>query len=429
MEANRLLAIAVVVSIAGSACTAGPSAPPSPSPSAREVRWAEDVAYLVDRIESVHPDPDHSVSGSDLHEAANALVAELPDLDDDEVLVGLMRLLALVGSGGGDGHMGLWPPDNPQAVRRFPIRVWQFPEGQFVTAARAPNEDLVGSRIVSVDGLPIEEVLRRLDPIVPHDNASNLRDARTVFLTSAEVLSGLGIARDPATMELEVASPEGARRTATVHAVDAATYADWVGGWELLLPERPGLGFLRDAADPFRLDYVRPSRALVVRYNVVEETSSSPAGEIEAAIRDRRVDRVVLDLRSNGGGEAGGYRDLLRLLTSRAVDRAGPLFVLIGRLTFSGAASLAVLLERRAADAVFVGEATGGAPNLWADPVTVTLPNSRLNVLIPDAYFGIGGPGDLRSAIEPDLSVPLTASDYFSGHDPVLERALAEPAS
>ena len=426
--AARVLAIALALTVTGSACTAGEAAAPRPSPSARESRWAQDVAYLVDRIESVHPDPDHSVSEADLREAANALVVELPSLGDDEVLVGLMRLLALVGSGGGDGHMGLWPPDNPQAVRRFPIRVWQFPEGLFVTAARPPNEDLVGSRIVSVDGLLIEEVLRRLDPIVPHDNASNLRDARSVFLTSAEVLSGLGIARDPATMEMEVASPEGDRRTATVRAVDAATYADWVGGWELLLPERPGLGFLRDAADPYRLEYVRPSRALVVRYNVVEETSSSLAAAIGAAMDDRRVDRVVLDLRSNGGGEAGGYRDLLRLLASPAVDRAGALFVLIGRLTFSAGASLSVLLERHAADAVFVGEATGGAPNFWADPLTVTLPNSRLNVLIPDAYFGIGGPGDSRSAVEPDLAVPLTASDYFSGHDPVLERALSATA-
>ncbi len=137
-----MLAIALALTVTGSACTAGEAAAPRPTPSARESRWAEDVAYLVDRIESVHPDPDHSVSEADLREAANALVVELPSLGDDEVLVGLMRLLALVGSGGGDGHMGLWPPDNPQAVRRFPIRVWQFPEGLFVTAARPPNEDL-----------------------------------------------------------------------------------------------------------------------------------------------------------------------------------------------------------------------------------------------------------------------------------------------
>ncbi len=87
--------------------------------------------------------------------------------------------------------------------------------------------------------MPIDQVFRRLDPVVPRDNASNLRDARTVFLTSAEVLDGIGIAGDPLTMTLGVESPDGTRRTATIDAVDAEAFADWVGGWELLLPQRP----------------------------------------------------------------------------------------------------------------------------------------------------------------------------------------------
>ena len=85
----------------------------------------------------------------------------------------------------------------------------------------ATNEHLVGSKVLSVDGVPIDQVFRRLDPVVPRDNASNLRDARTVFLTSAEVLDGIGIAGDLLTMTLGVESPDGTRRTATIDAVDA----------------------------------------------------------------------------------------------------------------------------------------------------------------------------------------------------------------
>ena len=88
----------------------------------------------------------------------------------------------------------------------------------------------------------------------------------------------------------------------------------------------------------------------------------------------------MLDLRNNGGGEAGGYRDLLRFLAGPEINRPGRLFVLIGRLTFSAGTSLAVLLERRATNATFIGEDSGGAPNFWADPEAVTLPNSGLHV-------------------------------------------------
>jgi C-terminal processing protease CtpA/Prc len=166
---------------------------------------------------------------------------------------------------------------------------------------------------------------------------------------------------------------------------------------------------------------VAPSRALVVCYQHVMESSTELVEAIRAAMRERPVDRILLDLRVNGGGEAGGYRELLRFLASAGVR----LEVLIGRLTFSAGTSLVVLLQRQVPGVELVGEPTGGAPNLWADPETVTLPSSRLNVLVASRYFGIGGPDDERLAVGPDLAVPFTAEDYFAGRDPVLEAALA----
>ena len=430
---RRTLGLMISMVLAVTACTAdgnpastsasAPSASPTPALT-REELWTEDIDYLVGEMEAIHPDLFHGVAQGLFDHAVDELITAVPTLDDDEILVGIMHLVAMISSEGRDGHMGVWPPDNPEAVHRFPIRVWEFADGVFVTAAQ-PNEHLVGAKVVSVDGVPIDQVFRRLDPVVPRDNASNLRDARTVFLTSAEVLDGIGIAGEPLAMTLEVESPDGTRRTATIDAVDADAFSDWVGGWELLLPQRPNLLFLRDPADSFWLEYLSPSHTLYVQYNVVHEHSSQAVNEIQRAMSEHPVDRLVLDLRNNGGGEAGGYRDLLRFLTDPEIDRPGRLFVLIGRLTFSAGTSLAVLLERRAAHAVFFGEDSGGAPNFWADPETVTLPNSNLRVLIASRYFGIGGPEDTRTAIEPDVAVPFSSSDYFAGRDPVLEAALS----
>jgi hypothetical protein len=395
---------------------------PEPSSSATgPIDWAGDVAFLAGRIEAIHPDPFHGVSKATFEAAVGDLLARLPGLADDEILVGLMELVALVGREGRDGHMGLWPPDNPGAVHRFPIRTWQFPDGLYVTAAEG-HDDLVGSRIVAVDGVPVDEVLELLDPVVPRDNDSNLRDARSVFLSSAEVLDGLGIAGDPLTMTLEVEAPGGTRRTASIDAVGGDAFAEWVGGWELPPPARPGLAFLEDLDREFTLEYVAPSRSLVVRYRHVMESSAELVEAIRHEMHEHAVERIVLDLRVNGGGEAGGYRELLRFLVHGAVDR---LEVLIGRLTFSAGTSLVVLLQRQAPGVVLLGEPTGGAPSFWADPETVTLPSSRLNVLVASRYVGVGGPDDERLAVEPDLPVPFTADDYFAGRDPVLEAALA----
>jgi hypothetical protein len=98
---------------------------------------------------------------------------------------------------------------------------------------------------------------------------------------------------------------------------------------------------------------------------------------------------------------------------------------LIGRLTFSAGASFVAEIERDLPSAALVGEPTGGAPNFWADVAVITLPNSRLRVLISTTYEGYGRPNDPRLAIDPDRAVALSSTDYFSGRDPVLDAALA----
>ena len=59
------------------------------------------------------------------------------------------------------------------------------------------------------------------------------------------------------------------------------------------------------------------------------------------------VDRVVVDLRNNGGGDNRRYGPLLEALRDPRIDRPGRLFVLIGRLTFSAAGNFATDVEAR----------------------------------------------------------------------------------
>ena len=290
------------------------------------------------------------------------------------MLVGVMRLVAMISAHGGDGHMGIWPPDNPDAVHRFPVRLWEFPDGVYVTAARAPNGDLEGARVLKVDGIPIDRVFERLDPVVPRDTPSNLRAARMVFLTSAEVLTGLGIARRR--RHDDARRRDGGRRAALRDdrgggRGDVCGLGRRVGA---VVARTPGARLPpgRAGAVPRRLPRERADarRPLPGRAGTQRQSSSAP---IRAAMRDHAVERIVLDLRNNGGGEAGGFRELLAFL----VDQHVPLVVLVGRLTFSAGSTLALHLERRVPDAVFIGETMGGAPSFWADPDTVTLPVLR----------------------------------------------------
>src|SRR5262245_54170136 len=124
---RRIRLAAAVTLLATVACTGSPgrstqtdrSTAPVPS---RTERWPEDLAYLVERMEAIHPDLYHGVSRATVHGAAQDLVSGAGDLDDEEMLVGVMRLVALISAHGRDGHMGVWPPDNPDLVHRYPLR-------------------------------------------------------------------------------------------------------------------------------------------------------------------------------------------------------------------------------------------------------------------------------------------------------------------
>ena len=100
------------------------------------------------------------------------------------------------------------------------------------------------------------------------------------------------------------------------------------------------------------------------------------ARKLARLVKSRKVRRVVVDVRLNPGGDNHTYAPLLAVLRSKAVNRPGRLVVLISRSTFSAAANFITELDRKT-KAVFVGETSGGAPNLYGDVAPVDLPVGR----------------------------------------------------
>ena len=169
---------------------------------------------------------------------------------------------------------------------------------------------------------------------------------------------------------------------------------------------------------------------MYLQYNEVVRNSGSMsidqlADEIDSTLNNGGTTRLVVDLRYNPGGDDRTYRSLLLVLTTNpALSRRGSLLVLIGRQTFSAAVLLATELDKQT-NAVFIGEPTGGSPNLYANPRPLQLPNSGIVVQVSSKYFEAGGPADHRDAIVPDIAVTTSFDDLLAGRDPVLDAALA----
>ena len=171
-------------------------------------------------------------------------------------------------------------------------------------------------------------------------------------------------------------------------------------------------------------------RTLYVRVREIAEPEGGETLEHFATRLFAHVDsvgdeRLILDLRGNGGGNNYLNQPLVHgLIASRAVNRPGRLFVIVDGGTFSAAVSLAAAVERET-HALFVGEPTGEGPNSCGDPRRVTLPGSGLVVRISALDWQQSDPRDRRPWIAPDLPVSLTFADVLAKRDPALERILA----
>jgi hypothetical protein len=356
-------------------------------------RWQADVRYLVRAMERKHPDLYHAVSREEFGRAARDLEARMPNMNDHERVIGVMRLVALAARER-DGHAGVMFYE--RGFRIYPLRLYQFTDGVFVTHAAPDYAGVVGQRVVAIGGLKVEEALESLDPLMTRDNDTGVKRKAWVHLLVPEFMAHVGARGDEWTFS-------GTRLT--VRPIEYARFS-------AVVPWSPRAAYEKDLGKPFWVEERADGLVFAKLNRVREEAVQGLVAELEG-----RGGRVVLDLRHNDGGDNGTYGPLLELLEQREC------FVIIGRGTFSAAGNLVTEIEKRT-KAVLVGEPTGSSPNQYGDAQVLRLPHSGVGVAIPTRYWVFAEPDDPRLAHEPQLWAELSSKDYFAGVDPAMRAIL-----
>jgi hypothetical protein len=423
----------MVITVLGAACgSAAPSAPsvtasPQTAPATPGATAAggfqADVEAMLEARDTIHPDGWFGMDRGEWIAAADEVATRAETLSDDQRLVELIRLAAMPTWNGRDGHSGIWPFTPDDGTHLYPVRWWRFPEGLVITAARAPYEDLVGARVEAIGGRPIDEVLRLVEPLAPRDNPSNLLAFSTLFLRVSELLAGLGVIDEAGPTAFTVVGRDGVRRDVTIEPVSPAIEDAWDSGLPHRLAPTDAL-WLRDQDATLWWTFLEDSGTLFAQFNAVRGDATEVISEIRERAQADDVERVVVDLRHNSGGDSTTLAPLELALRDPAIDRPGRLYAIIGRVTFSAAANFATDLEG-ATSVTFAGEDMGGSPNLFGDTRPVTLPDSGQILRMAARYWERSTSDDMRITIEPEIRAELTADDYFAGRDPVLEAIVA----
>jgi hypothetical protein len=398
--AMRVAVLAVVLLLAG--CAGGSEAAQAPTPLQRE------ITGLVDQMARLHPDVDHEVPLADLRAEAADLAERAPTISRDELLVGLLRLTTL---GERDGHGGIFLHDHhAKPFTFFPLRVHDFADGVHVVADVAGGAH-VGKRVSAIDGVPLAEVVEKVKPLIPRDNASTIRLLLPEYLVCAEVLRGLGIVRGAATYSFSDGSSVELQPTAA-YGLGTALHP---------LPTRKPQLLYRNLQQPFVLVPLEQGRSLYLGFHMVTGPPQSLLDRILRAARKPGFRKLVIDVRHNGGGNNTTYFPLIELIKERPLR--GKVVLLVGRMTFSAAGNFAAAVDNET-KARLVGEPTGGAPNQWGDRQSIELPVAGLTAYVA-AYWVEVAPRDKRPAVMPNVRVEPTVADFLAGRDPVLRRALA----
>jgi hypothetical protein len=344
-----------------------------------------------------------------------------------------MQLVALVR----DGHTSINPLFDPSlGLHTYPVEFVLFSDGLFIKSAAPSSVALVGARVRRVGTFHVDSAFARVVSLVGQENEWWGRATAPKYMAFAEVLAGLGLSETSGNLSLDVERDGRVERVVLKPqgAYQPSGHNPMAGGDRTGWTDMRGSGvpplWLSHQAEVYWHTFDARDSTLYVSYRGV--VSASPSNNdfwrgVFSAADTLPVQRFVLDLRENGGGNSFYNRQVIRGIVARPrIDQRGHLFAIISPQTFSAAMNLALDLEQWT-NVTFVGVPTGNATVFFGDHEQLQLPHSRITVNISTLPWYPADPRDKRDFLPPALYTPLSSAAYRNNIDPAMTAIRTAP--
>ena len=380
-----------------------------------KAQWQEDLKYFARELPKRHKNLYHAMTREQFDKAVADLQAAIPSLASHQIVVRLHQIAAQVG----DGHTGV---HQTRAFRRYPLSLYWFGEELRVVAAWNEYEKALGTRLVKIGGHDIADVQARITTCFPsaeNENPWYVLNTSPAFIPFAEILHALGVTAEIDRAPFTFQDDEGGQFTLDLvsQPMDGthATRMISAAASETLARQRK--------SEKFWFTYLPESRTVYVSFRGYDDLGSH-GSELYKFIDDKPTDRLIIDMRQNGGGDFfKGRKHMIEPLKRRPeLNQKGKVFVAIGRQTFS-AAMVNAIDFRKETNALLVGEPIGERPNSYSENDEMTLPNSRLVVSYSTEYYKFLD--EDVPAVMPDQRIDPSWEAFKAGRDLVMEWILA----
>ena len=378
-------------------------------------QWRQDLKYLAKELPRRHANAFHTVSKEQFQRAVAELEAAIPSLPEYEILVGLRRIVALVG----DAHTSLAPP---QTFNRYPLTLSWFGNDLRVLRTTAEYKSALGARVVGIGDLTLAEATARINTLVPRETEQFLRYVNVTYLPFAEVLHALKMAPSVLQAQWTFADAEGKRFSLDLKPVSPNARVEW-------LSTLKAVPLYRQQSDQLMWVSLLPeSQTVYLNLKVYPdgETFKRVSAEMFKLLESSQAKRLVIDVRQSNGGDFLKFRShILKELKDRnSFRKPNSLFVIIGRGTVSAAMVSAIDL-RKEMGAVLLGEPGGSKPNSYSENDEFKLPNSHLEVSYSTRYYKWQDKD--TPSLMPDKLIEPVWELYTAGRDAAIEWILAQP--
>jgi tetratricopeptide (TPR) repeat protein len=398
----------------------------------REEGWRNDLGFLLWQMDRVGEAPYRLKPRSWFAAQFDALAASAGSRTDLQLAIELARIMRFLG----DAHSGMMGGRTEDWALTLPLRFEAFADGVFVTAAAPQHKGLLGAKVLKFGDKPVEEAMAAAGETVSRDNEGGWVRLQSAYrLRHLPLFHAMGMIPERDRVALRVKGLDGRERTVTL-AADMSMPDIWnmkphPAGWTGLEDTLPGPEplYLSAAEKNYSFEFLPAQRTLYLALNTVRDMKEEPLAafsrRLAKFVADNPVDRLVIDLRWNNGGNTTLLTPLIgAVIASEKINRRFRLIALIGPRTLSAGQNAASLLERFT-NVIFVGEPTGSSPNFIGEDDPFALPFSKLAVNVSHLAWQSSFPQDRRSWIAPYLYVPSTFAYYRAKRDSALEAALA----
>ena len=432
--------------------------PPTPhyqTPRTLAEAQRDDLDYLrkITWLDWSYTEPTRSIANAVIDEA---LGKKLP-LSPAAFELVVSRVLASADN----GHTNVWGSTTANRFNRLPVRVYNFADGIFVVRALPDVEYLLGARILSIDGTPIETLRARLRMYT--GGTENEKNARLPFyLESPELLYAAELSKTPESVLLTVVNAEGQEQTISLDALPPSPSDPKIWPSKQLEPvpipgqdprwiaalkgKADSLPMFANAPRAFFAGWLRGTTAYYVRFGTnadddgisIKEFASKTLHTILAA----RPADVIVDLRTNGGGDYTLTASFMRSLPAQLPNST--IYVLMSQETFSaGMTSAAFLKQAGGKRVIFVGDWPGDRIRFHGEGSDFCLPFSGICTTARTAIHDYSTrscrpflecdlldllyPVAIRT-FAPDIYAPLSYASLARGHDPGVDAIIRNMA-